>query len=343
MSINKEKSSRYHNRQHPSPRLPAMLPRYLVQTGFMVFYLWLIVQFTRWAASLQAAVPPSSPPPAAIDGFLPYNGLVGLRYWLSSGEWYPVHAAAALIVLAALLSALLLKRGFCSWVCPVFPLSEGLWRLGEKLLGRTFAPPFWLDLFLRTFKYLLLGFILQHVFFQGFPPLQAYLDSSRHQLADIRLLHFFQSPSMATVVIIALLAAACFFVQMAWCRYLCPYGALLGLVSLLSLVGVCRDPRRCIRCGLCSAKCPAWLPVMHKLRVRSPECFACYRCVHNCPAPGAVTLRAARRLVIPSLFFGLLLLGLFAAVDLYGRFEGRWQDERAPQAIHRQIVELKQE
>jgi polyferredoxin len=320
-----------------------MLPRYLMQAGFLGFYGWLIVQFARWAATLQSATLPAFPRPVAIDGFLPLNGLAGLRYWLSSGEWYPAHAAAAFIVLAALLSALLLKRGFCSWICPVFPLSEGLWRLGEKLMGRTFAPPFWVDLLLRAFKYLLLGFILQRVFSLSFPQLQAYLDSPRHQLADIRLLHFFQFPAVTTVLVIGLLAAACFFIQMAWCRYLCPHGALLGLLSLFSLAGVCRDPRRCIRCGLCSAKCPAWLPVMHKLRVRSPECFACYRCVHNCPAPGAVTLRVAGRLRVPSLLFGIMLLGLFAAMDLYGRVEGRWHDERAPQAIHRQLLELKLE
>jgi Fe-S-cluster-containing hydrogenase component 2 len=64
---------------------------------------------------------------------------------------------------------------------------------------------------------------------------------------------------------------------------------------------------------------------MQKKTVRSPECYACYRCVHCCPAPGAVEMRVAGRLVLPSAAFALLLLALFVGIDLYGRATGRWQ------------------
>lgn len=323
------------DRERRSVRVFApMLPRYLVQAGFMVFYVWLAVRFSQWVTLLKAGQAPEFARPAAVDGFLPISGLMGLRYWFETGSLFPVHPAAALILLAALLTALLLKRGFCSWVCPVFPLSEGLWRLGAKVCGRNFAPPFWLDLLLRSLKYLLLGFFVYQILWaMPLPGLRAFLASPYHKLADVRMLEFFQHPSTTALTIIGLSAIACFFVQMAWCRYLCPYGALLGLVSLLSLGKINRDPHLCVRCGLCSSRCPAWLPVMHKKRVRSAECYACYRCVHGCPVPGAVEMKVGGRVLIPSLLFAVLVVGLFVWVSLWGRLSGNWQGQVPAQEI----------
>lgn len=309
-----------------SRRLPPTLPRYLVQGGFLLFYAWVAGGFLRWVDALQSGTMPALERPAAIDGFLPISGLMGLRHWAEAGELHPVHPAAALILLAALLTALLLKRGFCSWVCPVFPLSEGLWRLGQRLFGRTFAPPFWLDLPLRALKYLLFGFFAyQILWLMPLPGLRAFLAAPYHKIADVRLLQFFQDPSTLALTVIAGLTLLCLFVQMAWCRYLCPYGALLGLLSILSLSKIRRSERLCVRCGRCASRCPAWLPVMQKRTVRSAECYACYRCVHGCPVPGAVTMKVAGRLPLPAAVFALALLTLFIGVDLYGRATGRWQ------------------
>lgn len=309
----------------PKRQLPVQLPRYLVQGGFLVFYVWLGWRFVHWVDRLAAGQLAGGPRPAAVDGFLPISGLAGLRYWLQTGELFPVHPAAVLILVAALVTGLLLKRGFCSWVCPVFPLSEGFWRLGQKLFGRNFAPPFWLDLPLRSLKYLLLGFFLLQIgWLMPLPALRAFLGSGYHVIADVRLLEFFRHPSLLLIASLGFLALLCLLVQMAWCRYLCPYGALLGLVSLLSLGKIGRSEALCIRCGLCSARCPAWLPVRFKKVVSSPECYACLRCVHNCPAPGAVTFRFARRLTLPSWVFALLLVGLFLLTSSIGKHFGRW-------------------
>ena len=169
------------------------------------------------------------------------------------------------------------------------------------------------------------------------PALRAFLASGYHVIADVRLLEFFRHPSLLLIMVLVLLALLCLLVQMAWCRYLCPYGALLGLVSLLSLGKIGRSENLCIRCGLCSARCPAWLPVRHKKVVRSPECYACYRCVHNCPAPGAVTFRFLQRRSVPSWLFALLLLALFLAISGYGHHIGRWQ-EAVPEQVIRQLL-----
>lgn len=319
-----------------SPRrgIPAMAPRYVVQGGFFLFYLWIGWRFTLWVTALQQGQIPDVSRPAAVDGFLPISGLMGLRHWVQTGALHPIHPAAALILVAALLTALLLKRGFCSWVCPVFPLSEILWRLGQRLTGRTFAPPFWLDLPLRSLKYLLLGFFtFQILWLMPLPGLRAFLSAPYHKIADIRMLLFFQHPSATFLVFLGVMVLLSLFVQMPWCRYLCPYGALLGLFSMLSFSKIRRNEHYCIRCGLCSSRCTAWLPVMHKRVVRSAECYGCYRCVQNCPAPGALQMQVLGRYTLKPVLFGLVLLALFVGTSLYGHLSHHWQSQGSPQEI----------
>lgn len=304
-----------------------MFPRYLVQGGFFLFFCWLGWRFHTWVTALETVGRAPFPRPAAVDGFLPISGLGGLRYWFETGTLHPIHPAAALILLAALLTGVLLKRGFCSWVCPVFPLSEILWRLGARTFGRNFYPPFWLDLLLRSLKYLLLAFFLwQIVVAMPLPGLQAFLSSPYHMIADVRMLQFFLAPGPILIGFLIVFGVLALFVQNPWCRYLCPYGALLGLVSLASLARIRRDPNLCVRCNACSSRCPAWLPVMLKITVRSPECFACYRCVQGCPAPGALEMKLLSRVRLPALAFALVLLALFIGVDLYGRSQNRWHN-----------------
>jgi polyferredoxin len=203
-----------------------------------------------------------------------------------AGAGWPVWAG---LLVAGLVSALLVKRAACSFVCPIFPVGELLWRAGARWLGRNFTAPFWFDLVLRTAKYLVLAWVV--------------IALSQGQLPDTLV----GAQHVASLLVVALLLLSLFF-QMPWCRYLCPYGALLGLVSMASLLKIRRSPGRCVRCHRCDHRCPANLPVMLRTTVRSPECFACYRCVDGCPAPGALDLAGlGANKAVPAWLVGLLL------------------------------------
>ena len=101
------------------------------------------------------------------------------------------------------------------------------------------------------------------------------------------------------------------FIRNFWCRYLCPYGALMGLASLLSPLWIKRDPDKCIDCAKCAKACPSHLPVDTRLQVRSAECLGCLECVAVCPAEGALelsVLEGVRRAVrLPNRFWSQLL------------------------------------
>ncbi len=81
------------------------------------------------------------------------------KYFLLTGRVPAIHPAAMVLFIAFVLMSLLLKKAFCSWLCPVGTLSEHLWKLGRRVFGRNLHPPKWLDIPLRGLKYLLLAFL----------------------------------------------------------------------------------------------------------------------------------------------------------------------------------------
>jgi len=68
-----------------------------------------------------------------------------------------------------------------------------------------------------------------------------------------------------------------------WCRYLCPAGALLGLLSRWNIGKVRVDEEKCIKCNLCSLHCQTQANPYPNEEWRSSECVYCYTCAAICP------------------------------------------------------------
>jgi len=312
--------------RNPWRALPRV--RWAVQLAYLAFLLLVGWQFARFAAAAGGDGPIEAGRPPAVEAFLPIAALLGLKRWVLTGAWDEIHPAGLTILLAALATALLARKAFCAWVCPVGTLSRGLEWVGRRTLWRRRWPavPRWLDLPLSGLKYLLLAFFLFTVVVQM--PLAA-VEGFRHApynlVADAKLLALFTSPTATFLGVVGGLAALSLVVKHAWCRWLCPYGALLGVASWLSPLAVRRTPEACHDCQACTRACPVEIPVHTRLRVLSPECTGCMSCVAACASPDClgVTRRGDRAWspwVVPAVALGVML-GAWALARASGRWE----------------------
>jgi len=265
--------------------------------------------------------------PPGVEGFLPIGALMGWKQFLLTGQWDSIHPAAMVILGWAVGLSLLLRKSFCGWFCPVGTISEWCWRLGRRLVGRNGQLPAWLDIPARSLKYLLLGFFVWIIFSMSLDQIAAFMHSPYYKLSDVKMLHFFTRMSALTAVVLLFLLVFSLVVKNFWCRYLCPYGALLGLFAMAGPSRIRRDPKRCIDCGRCDRACPSRLAVSKKTMIHSPECIGCLDCVAACPVDETLALSSAG--LHPHFWTpvrtGWFIL-LFFVLTVYGAgLSGRWR------------------
>ena len=313
--------------------------RRAVQAGFLLVVVAIGWQFAHWVHALEAGRVGGERPPG-VEAFLPIAALLSLRHVIQTGTVHPVHPAGLVLLLVILGTGLLLKKAFCSWVCPIGVVSEALAAVSRRLFRRTVSLPRWLDVPLRSLKYLLLVFFVYAVFFRMDAAAVAdFLDSPYNRVADVKMLYFFERLSSLGLGVLAALALLSTAVPYFWCRYLCPYGALLGAASLLSPLKITRHAPSCIDCGLCTKACPSRLPVERLARVRSDECFACLSCVAACPVPRALRVETPRPwpVAVGPVLFAALVVALFAGGVTAARATGHWRSSIGDAEFERRI------
>lgn len=328
-------------------KLAKVLPaRRAVQVVMALVILAIGVQFTVWVtAHLQGREPAVVRPPGA-EGFLPIDGMMAARHLLHTGEIDPIHPAGLAIFLGICAMSVIVAKSFCSHLCPVGLLSEWTGRAGIRTVGRSFTPPKWLDLPLRGLKWLLFGFFAWAVWVAMSPGEVAdFLASPYAKVVDAKMWRFFAPPSMTTVVVLAVLVVLSFFIRDFWCRYLCPYGALVGLLGRFAVFKVARDADRCTDCRACTAVCPARLPVHRLSRVSSVECTGCQDCVMACPVGGCLSMRAPKALggrkrwLRPAAVVAVAV-GVWVVIVGGFRVAGYWHNSMTPAEYRHRIQEM---
>jgi len=148
--------------------------------------------------------------------------------------------------------------------------------------------PRWLDIPLRSIKYLLMAFFMVIIGSMSAAALENFMVQPYGILADVKMLHFFLHMSATALIVVAVLALLSVFIKNFWCRYACPYGAVMSIASLASPIKIRRDEESCIACGKCAKACPQNLPVDRLLQIRTAECTACMECVASCGTQNAL-------------------------------------------------------
>ncbi len=332
----RKKLIRRGNREYSQPL------RFAVQLFSVALNLWIGVQFylwVRWAESGGRALEVSRP--AGVEGWLPIEGLMQSKYFLFTGQVPRVHAAGFFLFASFLIISFVFRKSFCSWICPVGTVSEYLWKFGRYTFRRNFRLPRWVDIALRSLKYILLSFFAYAVASMSVGAIAEFLGSSYALVVDVRMLNFFRYLGGTTAFVVLGLVIASMFVQNFWCRYLCPYGAFLGLASLLSPVRITRNLGTCIDCAKCAKACPSTLPVDKLVQIRSAECTGCLECIAVCPANNTlavslpVGLRTRRAIPVWTMAAGIAIV--FFGLVGYAKITGQWNTE-LPQQVYLYLV-----
>lgn len=300
-----------------------------------LFYLW--VRHFETASTTQAPVRPPG-----VEGWLPIAGMMNFKYWLLTGHVPSVHPAAMFLLISFVAISFLFRKAFCSWLCPVGTISEALARLGQKMFRRNFKLHRWIDIPLRGLKYLLLGFFLWAVSSMSASAIALFMHSPYGVIADVKMLNFFRHIGEVGLMVLAILVVASIFVQNFWCRYLCPYGALLGLASIFSPARIRRNLETCIDCAKCAKACPSSLPVDKLITIKSAECTGCLECVAVCPAQDALALAlpmgaTGRSQKLPVWAMAVGIAVLFVGIVGYAKTAGFW-NTNVPENVYMQLV-----
>lgn len=313
-------------------------PRFLrtaLQGGMTLFCLFAgyrFYQFYLWATGASDIVVNK---PGAVEGFLPISALLGFKRLFTAGVYDEIHPAGLTIFIAIIVMSLILRKGFCGYLCPVGFIHNLLNRIGKNL-NITIKITGKIEYFLLIPKYILLSFFLYVIVFKmSSQAVESFIRSPYNITADAKMLEFFLHPGLVSELVILGILATGIVIPYLWCRFLCPYGALLGLVAQISPVAVKRDNKLCINCGKCSKTCPGGIKVDTKEMVTSPECVGCTECISACPVDGCMNVvdRVSKK-PLPYATIGIGCIAILMVYYVVAKLTGHW-DSALPEEVMR--------
>lgn len=211
----------------------------------------------------------------------------------SSGARVPTYVLGIL-----LLSGLILGRTICGFLCPFGLLQDLLHKIPTPKLRKNRATRI-----LSFTKYaVLIIFVVLIPLWYGLqyypvPAFCKYICPAGTLEGAVGLMSHPANESLFAmlgtlftrkIIILLLVIGACVFIYRAFCRFLCPLGALYGLFARLAFIGVKAEPSKCTDCGRCTSVCP-----MDIRKVGDRECIHCGKCMAACPTK-AISFRAGK-------------------------------------------------
>ncbi|MCF7794564.1 MAG: 4Fe-4S binding protein [Candidatus Cloacimonetes bacterium] len=193
---------------------------------------------------------------------------------------YFAYIISAVIGLIIAISTIFIGRKFCGYLCFFGTLQEWIYNLRKTKTKFTQLIPFKLHRILIKLKYLILLITI----------VSAYLGVQYFYMKFCPVLNL-AFPSLigiAGVIILVIIIIGGFFIERIWCRYLCPYAALMNIFEFLGKLfkirrtKVFRNVKTSINCFNCANYCPMYIDIGYNEEITDLNCIHCYRCVRKC-------------------------------------------------------------
>lgn len=290
------------DRSPQGPRTAARVIRWFVLAATLLFVTVLGVLHQRLGVGK----------PVGVDALCPFGGLETLGSLISTGSIIQkVALSSVMLLLAAVVTAVVFRRAFCGRICPLGFLQELFGTLGRKLFGRRFVMPPSLDRPARYLKYVVLAAILYlswntaSLVIRPYDPWVAY-----NHITSAEVL----TENAIGLIVLGVALAGSLVYDRFFCKYACPMGAFLGLISRLSVFKVRRNVESCIDCKACDTACPVNVTVSTIDSMTSPECIDCGECVAACPVNDTLAVSAPRGKSLSPISAGAFAVGTFAVL-----------------------------
>ena len=224
---------------------------------------------------------------ASLHALCPFGGVVTIYQYATVGTFVQkIHESAFVLMVIGFVLAILFGPVFCGWVCPLGTVQEWVSKWGRKLFRRRFnhfVPPR-IDNILRYARYIVLVWVLYvtavsgKLIFSDYDPYFALFNFWSGEVA------------WQAFVILGLTLSLSLFVERPWCKYACPYGAVLGLSNLFRAFKIHRAESTCKADGACSILCPMNISVDSVTAVGDHQCISCLECTSEAVCPVAQTV-----------------------------------------------------
>lgn len=209
----------------------------------------------------------------------------GLGTIFQSSILFIVSGIGVILGIVILISTLFWGRVFCAYLCPLGTLSEAIYYVRGK--AKRLAIPRYIDRHLLRAKFIVFA-VTVFLVISGFA--WAFI-----RFCPMFLTSLIPSIALSGVIHLTLLAILSIALERFWCRYLCPFAALMiiymkvGNLFGIKRMKVKRNLERCVDCGFCIKSCPMNIDLSESEYINNYECIVCMKCANSCPKPKTIT------------------------------------------------------
>ena len=236
---------------------------------------------------------------ASLHALCPFGGVVTIYQYATTGTFVQkIHESSFVLMIIVFLSAVLFGPVFCGWVCPLGTVQEWFAGIGRKIFKKrryNHFIPVKIDRVLRYLRYLVLAWVIYMTAVSGtliFESVDPYFALFNFWSGEV---------AIGGLIVLGVTLAASLFIERPWCKYACPYGAVLGITNLFRVFSIRRTASTCNMDHVCDIVCPMNIEVSSKTIVRDHQCISCLECTSeaHCPVAGTVTFEAGKLPVKP--------------------------------------------